>query len=174
MHPPIEGFLKIEPTVDFKFSQIKIQPLSSPCRMWPPPLLPPFSGFYLRATGLLSASLWRTLFITVHRLSIQVKYQTLKLHVLCQQVGNSLRSGPGVSAVTMIFLYLGTVWVIDSKKGRYTIEHAGTYNRFCSHQNSWSNRESWSWGCTMDPHAIPPSSELKYKIYTFQISSHMP
>lgn len=151
----------IEPTVYFKFSQIKIQSLSSPCRMWLPPL-PPFSGFYLRATGLLSAALWRTLFIKVHRLSIQMKYQTLKLHALCQQVGNSLGSGPGVSAVTMIFLYLGTVWVIDSKKRRCTIEHAGpgnrnlsscTYNHscFCSHQNSWSNHESWPRGSTMSP-----------------------
>lgn len=165
-------FFLIEPTVDVKFSQIKIQSLSSPYRMWPPPLLPSFSGFYLRATGLLSAALWRTLFIKVHRLSIQMKYQTLKRHALCQQVGNSLGSGPGVGAGTMIFLSLGTVWAIDSKKGRCTLEHAGPGNRdlssctcnhscFCSHQNSWSNHESWLWGSAMDPSCRSPIVRIK-------------
>lgn len=58
-----------------------------------------------------------------------MKYHTLQRRALSQQVGNSLGSIPGVKAVSMIFLRLRIVWIIHSKKGRHTLEHAGPGNR---------------------------------------------
>lgn len=130
----------IESTVDFKSSQIKIRPLSSPNRKGRRRHLD--RHFFLESTSqphgcslLPSAGT-----LSIKKAQVTDSNEAPNAEAICTlPTGGELGSGPGVTAVSKILLCLGIVWVMDSKKGRHTLTHAGPGNlSSCTYNHSAS------------------------------------